>query len=505
VGDRLGISTLIAAGAPQSAPVGRPYAVPRALPARERRVLLTLMLVLTDAVAVALAFALSYAVRFGAHLLPVEPGSGDPSFYVVVGVWGVPLWLALFAAYRLYDQRGLFSGLHEYVALVNASAAAAVGVELINFLHVDPSLSRGWLISTLVLAVVTTAIDRFVVRRVVHALRRRQHLLVPTLIVGVNGEGAALASQILGDSASGARLIGFVDGQLPPGSQVTGALEVLGDLSQINDLIRRYRVGQLIVAATALTRTELLELFWKTSQDPSVDLFLSSGLFEILTTSLQVREIGGVPLVSPQRLRIMGGDALLKGGLDYVAAGVLMLLALPVVPILALAIKLDSPGPLLHRRRVLGVSGQCFDALKFRTMVVDADAVLARDPSLREAYQHGFKLKHDPRVTRVGRFLRRTSLDELPQLFNVLRGEMSLVGPRMITADEAERYGKWQRNLVTVKPGITGPWQIEGRGDLPYDDRVKLSMQYITNYSFWADLAILLRTVQVVLSGKGAY
>ena len=138
-------------------------------------------------------------------------------------------------------------------------------------------------------------------------------------------------------------------------------------------------------------------------------------------------------------------------------------------------------------------------------MLVNADEVLAASPGLQEAFAPGFKLVVDPRVTRLGRFLRRTSLDELPQLINVLRGEMSLVGPRMIAPEEAIRYGKWQRNLFTVKPGITGPWQVQGRSDLPYEQRVRLSMQYIRDYTFWLDLGILVRTIFVVLRGKGAF
>src|SRR5205823_5129396 len=156
-------------------------------------------------------------------------------------------------------------------------------------------------------------------------------------------------------------------------------------------------------------------------------------------------------------------------------------------------VALDSPGPVIYRRRVLGRGGKPFDAFKFRTMVSDADEVLKENADLRKAFTEGFKLRADPRVTRIGRFLRRASVDELPQLFNVLRGEMSLVGPRMIAPEEAERYGKWRLNLLTVKPGMTGPWQVQGRGELAYEQRVRLSMHYIRNHTLWLDLAILLR------------
>jgi lipopolysaccharide/colanic/teichoic acid biosynthesis glycosyltransferase len=228
-------------------------------------------------------------------------------------------------------------------------------------------------------------------------------------------------------------------------------------------------------------------------------------LYEILTTGVSVQQIGSIPTVTPRRTRITGLDAVLKGAIDYVLAAVLLVLLCPVVVAVAVVVRFDSPGPILHRRRVLGVTGKSFDAFKFRTMVLNAERRQTQRPIGFTDRRLAFKAKADPRITRVGRFLRRTSLDELPQLFNVLCGDMSLVGPRMIAPDEAARYGKFQRNLVTVKPGITGPWQVEGRSDLPYEQRVRLSMEYIRNYTFWTDIAILLRTVLVVLRGRGAY
>jgi lipopolysaccharide/colanic/teichoic acid biosynthesis glycosyltransferase len=175
----------------------------------------------------------------------------------------------------------------------------------------------------------------------------------------------------------------------------------------------------------------------------------------------------------------------------------------------ALIVRLDGPGPILSRRRVLGLNGRQFDAWKFRTMNADADAqldnMLASDPALRVEYERFHKLKLDPRVTQVGRFLRRYSLDELPQWLNVLRGEMSFVGPRMISPAEAHRFGQWRRDLLSVKPGLTGPWQVMGRNGLRYEQRVDLNLHYIRSYSIWLDLAILARTLPVLIQGKEAY
>lgn len=194
-----------------------------------------------------------------------------------------------------------------------------------------------------------------------------------------------------------------------------------------------------------------------------------------------------------------------KEVLDRILAAALLVVLVPVWLTAALVIRLTSRGPILYRRRVLGLHGVEFDALKLRTMVVDADDLLRRDPALLAAYRDNVKLRTDPRLTPAGRFLRRTSIDELPQLLNVLRGEMSLVGPRMIAPEEAPRYGAALAKRLSVRPGITGLWQVSGRQEVGYDERVKLDLHYIDNWSLWLDLVILVKTIPAVLSTKGAY
>jgi lipopolysaccharide/colanic/teichoic acid biosynthesis glycosyltransferase len=173
--------------------------------------------------------------------------------------------------------------------------------------------------------------------------------------------------------------------------------------------------------------------------------------------------------------------------------------------LIAIAIRLDSPGPIIYRRRVMGVNRRQFDAYKFRTMHTNGDELLAAQPELQERLNKQHKLKNDPRVTRMGRFLRSSSLDELPQLFNVLRYEMSLVGPRMISPPEMKMYNHWAFNLLTVRPGITGLWQVSGRSDISYEARVRLDMHYIRNWTIWLDLHILFRTLPAIIKRRGAY
>lgn len=200
-----------------------------------------------------------------------------------------------------------------------------------------------------------------------------------------------------------------------------------------------------------------------------------------------------------------GLDSVFKLLLDYAFIIPGMLAVLPLMLLIAIVIKLDSPGPVIYRRRVMGLNGRQFDAYKFRTMHVNGDEILAQYPDLQNELSETHKLKHDPRITRVGHFLRKASLDELPQLFNVMKRQMSLVGPRMISPSEMEKYNDWALNLLTVLPGITGLWQVSGRSDISYNERVRLDMYYIRNWTIWLDIQLLLQTIPAILKGRGAY
>jgi lipopolysaccharide/colanic/teichoic acid biosynthesis glycosyltransferase len=203
------------------------------------------------------------------------------------------------------------------------------------------------------------------------------------------------------------------------------------------------------------------------------------------------------------KTRISGVHWLLKEILDRLCSAAAIVLLMPALALMAIIIKLDSKGPVFHRRRVVGVGRREFDAFKLRTMKTEGDELL-NEAQKREWAEHG-KIKNDPRITKLGLFLRRSSLDELPQLWNVLRGEMSIVGPRMLTMQELEKFGKWQHCLLTVKPGLTGLWQVSGRSDLSYEDRVRMDLHYIRNHTIWLDLQLLLQTFPALISRKGAY
>jgi lipopolysaccharide/colanic/teichoic acid biosynthesis glycosyltransferase len=219
---------------------------------------------------------------------------------------------------------------------------------------------------------------------------------------------------------------------------------------------------------------------------------------------------GDLPLVGVSRLTAARDEKknrtekVLKTGIDRIGAAILLLLLSPVLCFVAALVAIDGGRPIIYRRRVVGKGGE-FNAFKFRTMRRDADTILATNPILKADFERSFKLKNDPRLTRLGFFLRKFSLDELPQLFNVLKGQMSLVGPRMITLAELEKYGENKELLLTVKPGITGYWQVNGRQEVSYDERVRMDMYYIRNWSLWMDIKLLLLTPLKVLRKEGAY
>lgn len=466
--------------------------------------LVVIVLLVGDATALAAAFALACHIRF--ERLPYF-SQYSPSFYVAVVAAAIGGWLILFACSGLYAKRLLLGGTQEYANVATACTAGAMLFTVMEFLARDVfSVSRGWLVISWALSIPFVMGTRFLLRRVAYRLRRRGYFVSSTLIVGANEEGLALAEQLQRWTTSGLKLLGFVDDEKAPGTHVLNGLRVLGGTGELEKLVSRYAIGELVMATSALSRKQLLDIFQTFGTAPGVNLRLSSGLFEILTTGVQVKQMAYVPLMSVNRVRLTGAQMLAKTALDYGLLLPGLVLISPLLLLIALAVKVDSPGPLLHRRRVMGMGGRDFEALKFRTMYVNGDEILEAHPELKAELENNRKLKNDPRVTRVGRLLRRWSLDELPQFVNVLKRDMSLVGPRMISPAELREYGKWGMNLLTVRPGITGLWQVSGRSDLTYEERVRFDMYYIRNYTVWRDLQILfIQTPPAVLKGKGAY
>ncbi len=468
------------------------------------RILLWITLIGVDSLMIIAGFWVAYLLRFESNISWFYQHEVAPeNYYQFIVFLLSPIWIAIFAVFGLYNFRNLFSGLKEYTNAFNACTLAIMTIIFLTFFDTDFVVARGWVILSWLLIIFLVISGRFMLRRAVQHLRAKGRFVTMVLVVGANEDGRAIANQLQSNPKSGVRVIGFADTTFEDGKEIDG-IPVLGTVDNISLVAQKYGVQEVVVASTSLKREQLLKLF-ESFNDTDIPIHMSSGLYELLTTGVEVHEVANVPLLSINKIRLSGIDVLLKRALDLVVAGIALLVSLPIMVALGLLVKFDSPGPVLYLRRVVGVNGKTFDALKFRTMFVDADERLAQDPELLKEFEQNFKLKDDPRVTRIGKILRALSLDELPQLFNVLLGQMSLVGPRMITVPERDKYGKWSMNLATVKPGITGLWQVSGRSDVSYDERVKLDMHYIRNYSIWMDLQLLYQTIPAVLKKRGAY
>ena len=475
-----------------------------------QRRLYRLFLVIGDAFVLLIAFTIAFWLRFSVGLAVSVDSVPNPQDYLILSVLLIPVWLTIFALFGLYDFNTLLGNITEYGRVFNAVTWGMMAVIVYGFLNPEFVIARGWLIFSWVMSGFLISLFRLFMRRIAYRARRYGHFVAPTIIVGTNKEAIALADQLRNSAGSGLEIAGFVSVQSTeaygPGDQVHG-IKVLGTVDDLSEILSEHHIEEVVIATTAMDDEQLVQVSQQlTTQHDDVRMRLSSGLYEVFTTGMDVTTRNSVPLMSLKRLRLNQMETLLKTGLDYLLILAAMPVLLPVFLVVALLVKLDSPGPIFYRRHVLGVGGRAFGAFKFRTMYVNGNEILDRHPELKAELAKNHKLKHDPRITRVGNFLRRTSVDELPQLLNVLLGQMSLVGPRMISPSEHDLYGRMKFNLLTVKPGLTGMWQVSGRSDLSYDERVRLDMYYIRNYSIWTDIQILFfQTIPAVMKGRGAY
>jgi exopolysaccharide biosynthesis polyprenyl glycosylphosphotransferase len=465
------------------------------------------VLILSDAVMTFLAFWLAYYLRFEwfvQYFASVEIVPFDQYRFLL---YTMPLlWLVIFVANGLYVKENLLGGTREYSRVLRSASEGFLVIVLAGFLEPTLIFARGWLLLTWGITFLFVAGARFGLRRQVYGLRKRGYFLTPAVIVGANQEGRWLAEQLLRWETSGLHIVGFVDKKEPITSTLFHGLPSLGSVERLDEIIEQYHIGELILASSAFsTRDSLLEIFRRYGVTDEVNIRMSSGLYEILTTSLTVNEFAYVPLVYVNKVRLTGSDTVLKLVLDYVLATVSLIVLSPFLVLISILVKISSPGPVIHKRLVLGLNGKQFLAWKFRTMAANGDELLDQHPELREELARNHKLKNDPRITRVGAFLRKYSLDELPQLINVLKRDMSMVGPRMISPPEVSMYKQFDMNLLTVLPGITGLWQVSGRSDISYEERVRLDMYYVRNWSIWLDLQLLFQTIPVVIRGHGAY
>jgi len=464
-----------------------------------RRQLRVLLQGLLDASMIVAAFSLAYLLRFYWQIIPAldEPPAA-PYFVILTPL--LPAWLLIFAAYGLYrEQIQPF-----FDETLKVASAVSVGMMLLlagSFFYRDFSYSRLWMLLAWAISVALVLGARGTLRLVLRAARARGIDVRRVLIVGAGPEGVTLAQTLRLHPELGQQPVAFLDER--PRAEVAG-LPVAGSPAEILRAVRRFGAHRVIIAQPQEAREQTMRVA-ALCQEAGVPFAIVPDLYTLAATGAAVEVVGRMPLLSLQGSPLGGWGRHLKDALDVVGALLGLLITLPLLAVIAAAVVMDTPGPVFYRQRRIGKGGVPFSAWKFRTMVPGAEAVLAEDGSLRRQFERSYKLLDDPRVTRVGRVLRRTSLDELPQLLNVLKGEMSLVGPRPIVEDELAKYGPWERRLLCVKPGLTGLWQVLRHEEPDYAHRVRLDMYYIDHWSLGLDLQILLRTLPSVIAGRGAY
>jgi exopolysaccharide biosynthesis polyprenyl glycosylphosphotransferase len=323
-----------------------------------------------------------------------------------------------------------------------------------------------------------------------------------TLIVGGGGEARLVYRKLQTHPEYGLEVVGFLAGGRES-EDVPGP--ILGSCDDIAPIVDEFEIDRVLVASSIASHEEMLDLV-RSVRRPDVQMSIVPRYFEIFTSHAILDDIEGMPVVTLPPMRLGRSSRLLKRSFDLVASGSALVLLSPVLAVIALAIRLDSSGRAIYRQPRRGRLGSTFRIAKFRTMYVGAEQKRADVLHMNEVDGPLFKIKGtDPRVTRIGAFLRRTSLDELPQLWNVLRGNMSLVGPRPFVVYEADQITGWASRRLDMTPGITGLWQVLGRNDIPFEEMTKLDYLYVTNWSLWWDLKILCQTIPVVLGRRGAY
>jgi exopolysaccharide biosynthesis polyprenyl glycosylphosphotransferase len=323
-----------------------------------------------------------------------------------------------------------------------------------------------------------------------------------TLIIGSGMAAVLVAEKIERHPEYGLGVVGFVDEG--PRKSVRGRREpLLGGIAELSDIIERESAELVILGYTVNNTKDILGALYHV--EPKVEVLMLPRYFEFVSAGMKVDDLVGIPMLRLNRRRPTGPERTAKRAEDLILGGLFSLLVLPLVPLVALAIKLDSPGPVFFKHERVGKNGRPFYLYKFRSMRVDADHDGEALSKLADEDPRSLKNRQDGRITRVGAFLRKYSIDELPQFYNVLKGDMSLVGPRPSVATEVEAYEEWQRKRLSVPPGITGIWQTHGRSDLPFDERVWLDFMYIDSWSVGLDLRIILQTIPAVISTEGAY
>jgi len=446
------------------------------------------------------SFLTAYFVRFKVLTSIYPIAYGEFKGYSGSLLLIVVLWLAIFKLIGLYDNKKGQALIDETAQIILSVMVASFSLLGFLFLYRGLWFSRLLIVCAALVAIIFLVLLRilsFSINRILHVLGYNNQRI---LIVGSKEIGETLALRLKNDKSLGGIPVGFID------DDKIGSKEIpyLGKIDQIKSVVIANNIDEIVFASDNLPYQKMLDIITE-CESLKIKFKIVPGILEIIASRIEIDEVGGIPLITISEIGLKGINAFLKRSSDILFSAVLILLLSPIYLLISIIIKIDSKGPVFLIQERVGKDSKLFGMFKFRSMVVGAHEMQESLDPLSETEGHIFKMKNDPRVTRVGKWLRRLSLDEWPQLLNVLEGNMSLVGPRPPLPNEVEKYSPWHLKRLRVSPGITGLWQVSGRSLLPFEDMVRLDIYYIENWSLWFDIKILFKTIPTVLMAKGAY
>jgi len=468
---------------------------------RGRGWLMRRMLLAADLTGLSVAFSVG-ELAFGGS---ARPDTVSRPLELLLFALSLPLWVVTAKLYGLYDrdeERADHSTADDVVGVFHLVTVGTwlvyVGAYLTGLTHPQlPKLLTFWLV-----AIVAVPAVRALARG---RCRRSIHYVQNTIVLGAGEVGQAIARKILKHPEYGMNLVGFVDARPKERAPDLGHLTLLGGIDDIPGLVRMLDVERVIVAFSNDSREDVV-LLLRGLSELNVQVDVVPRFFDLLSPAVDIHSLEGLPLLGLRPPRLSRSSAYLKRSVDVAGAVVGLVLLAPLFAAVTVAVKLDSPGPVFFRQVRMGRGDRTFRIVKFRTMVPDADERKAEVAHLNKHAHNGgdprmFKIENDPRITRAGRLLRRLSIDELPQLWNVVRGDMSLVGPRPLILAEHAHVSDWAGRRLDLRPGITGLWQVLGRDGIQFEEMVRLDYVYVTSWSLGGDVRLLLRTIPLVLAG----
>jgi exopolysaccharide biosynthesis polyprenyl glycosylphosphotransferase len=470
---------------------------------KQWRLLLNLLI---DIALINVGFALGYWIRYRLQWpWPVAPENDIPyQDYIPLEAILTVLLLIVFGLQRVYSRNRGQSWLDEAFGLLSGTATGVMLMIVLTYFVPDLLYSRGLLpLATVTILSMLTA-SRVLETIVLEQMRKRGIGVKPVLIVGGGEVGRTVMRTIVARPELGYRVVGFVDDDPVKGQTDLGRIRALGSIDKLASLVVQENIGMVIITLPWMYQRKILRIVHQCERH-QIRAYIVPDMLQITINQVDIEKLGEVPMIGMREEAISHGWRMVKRIVDVILASLVLLLGAPLAILVALAIKLDSPGPVVFSQTRLGERERPFTCFKFRTMRQGAESEKSDLIEQTDGDKRLFKMKDDPRITQLGRFLRRYRIDEFPQFLNVLRGDMSIVGPRPPVPSEVEHYLEWHRHKLDVPAGITGLSQVSGGSDLTFDEWALLDIWYAENWTFLLDLKIMLKTVGVILMGRGGY